>query len=126
MIGEALRGPNLPVNKKALGKVVFFGPYGSVFKKTLSGRIPYAVEDGGESVAALGDNDDIQLLNYDIAQGEWVPVAAVYDAAEGEFVFDIDTLSLYTLTQTVKTATPPADDGGGGGGGGCFLQSLAP
>lgn len=129
MIGEALRGPGLPVDKKALGNVIFFGPYGDSFTQPVSGRIPYVADGESATTAAASVDADIQLLNYDAVQGEWVIVDAAYDADEEEFVFDIDTMSLYTLAQTVDRTTPQPTDGGDGdssGGGGCFILSIAP
>ena len=122
-IGVVRNPPALPPNARYAGKVVDFGPEGTVFSKPVTVVMPLQREE----LDGMGVRDLIELKVFTFVLGkmDWeeVPVECV-DNENLLITFKVEHFSMYAAVKETPGAGSPADDDGSGAGSGCFISSL--
>ena len=125
-IGEATSVPSMSEEMMPLGKVIDFGPSGTVFNVPVTIKIPYTNEDL-EKAGGITPQE-LKVYTYDEASQQWesIPIDEVDEMAK-LLICEVDHFSLYLpAAGDVGTVSPsgenePSASDGGGGGGGCFI-----
>lgn len=121
-VASVTAAPALPVDKAAVGEVIFLAPENFEFAGTVTVDIP-VVSPGDEDPAGL------QVLTYDTTAGEWVQVASTLSDDKQSVQIEVTHFCIYTLAleDTSAQSDSETDTGGGGssGLGGCFIDTLA-
>ena len=122
-IGTATGAPSFSDGFTPLGKVIEFGPTGTVFNVPVTIKIPYT--DAELETAGGITPQELKVYTYDETQGKWEAVTVTdVDEEARLLICEVDHFSMF--------ATAVGDAGGGdstpgasGGGGGCFIGSAA-
>jgi len=122
-IGLVENPPALPENTKAIGKVLDFGPDGTLFDMPITVRIPYTWQDLKNS--GVSDPALLEVWTFNPVTLAWEAVPV--DRVEGWYlVYQVRHFSMFTTGKSVLSAAPEdAAAGGGGGGAGCFVAAAA-
>ena len=125
-IGEANATPALPAGVVVTGRIINFGPEGTVFNNPVIIKIPYTQDD----LTAMGTDDplELRLYTYSSSSTGWEilePESA--DTASSMLLFEVSHFSIFTFgVETVDTGTPGGDSTGGSSeGGGCFIATAS-
>ncbi|MBN1906202.1 MAG: hypothetical protein JW927_14010, partial [Deltaproteobacteria bacterium] len=125
-IGEAIEIPALPLGVAVTGRVIHFGPEGTVFEEPVIIRVPYT--QGDLDATKTTNPLDLRLYTYSSASSEWqilTPVSA--DSVNKTLDFEVEHFSIFTLGKSNGGSSTGGDTpaAGGGGGGGCFIATAA-
>ncbi|RJP81734.1 MAG: hypothetical protein C4522_05020 [Desulfobacteraceae bacterium] len=123
-IGYA-QNPPLSNGYNVIGKVLEFGPSGTIFLKPITIHIPYTQED--IDAAGAGSPDQLKVFNYHEDTGLWEEIAVLsVDQANRKIICSVNHFSLYFLGRSADDENQPAADGedSSGGGSSCFIVAF--
>ncbi|MFH2067505.1 MAG: Ig-like domain-containing protein [Pseudomonadota bacterium] len=119
-IGYA-QNPPLSNGYKVIGRVLEFGPSGTIFLKPVTIQIPYTQED--LDAAGASSPDQLKIFNYNEDTDLWEEITVLsVDQANRKIICSVDHFSLYFLGRSADDENQPAavsDDSSGGGS--CFI-----
>ncbi len=114
--------PGFIFGKANLNKFVHFGPSGTKFKKNVTIKIPYTLNELSQAGLASGSALAIYYFNPKTKAWELVP-GSIQDSLRQLVSADVDHFSSFALAEADPSSG--SGGGGGGGGGGCFIATAA-
>ncbi|HOU36692.1 MAG TPA: hypothetical protein PK562_05425, partial [Candidatus Omnitrophota bacterium] len=115
--------PGFIFGKANLNKFVHFGPSGTRFKKNVTIKIPYTLEELAE--AGLSSSSPLTIYYYNPKTKAWELVPGTTQDSLNQLVMaSVDHFSTFALAEG-EAVTSASGGGGGGGGGGCFIATAA-
>lgn len=116
--------PGFIFGKTNLNKFVHFGPGGTKFKKNVTIKIPYTLEELAE--AGLSSSSPLTIYYYNPKTKAWELVPGTTQDTLNQLVMaSIDHFSTFALAEGEAASSAATGGGGGGGGGGCFIATAA-
>ncbi|MEW6665618.1 MAG: RHS repeat-associated core domain-containing protein [Thermodesulfobacteriota bacterium] len=124
-IGVVQNPPALPMNTRYAGRVIDFGPDGTVFSKPVTVVMPLQREElEGMGVRDLGE---LRILTYVTGKMGWEEVPVEHVDNENLLVtFKVSHFSMYVAVKETTGQDPVTAGGESGGGSGCFITTLDP
>ena len=122
-IGEATSTPALPSGVAITGRIIHFGPEGTMFNNSVIIKVPYTQDD----LSAMDTDEplDLRLYTYSNSETGWEILEPVsVDTESSMLSFEVNHFSIFTFgIETDDTGTPDGKTSGGGGG--CFISTAA-
>ena len=124
-IGYAQNPPLDDTMYSVIGRVLEFGPSGTIFLKPITIQIPYTQAD--LDAVGVSNPNLLKVFNYNEDNGKWEEIAvSSVDLENKRINCSVDHFSLYFLGTAEDDTNLPAgeESSSGDGGSGCFIQTL--
>jgi hypothetical protein len=123
-IGVVINPPALPVNTKAIGRVIEFGPSDTTFSIPVTIKIPYTQDDLDN--AGVSDPAELEVFTYNTMTLSWEENAIdSIDNVNSLLIYKVSHFSMYTTGKAVTSQSSLSGRGGGSSSGVCFIATAA-